>query len=142
MSLLFPLLILHLQLALIPQQTDLLMSHDRRPLSREEEDYYYHQRSQSQGGNTGYYDDNQGNPYAYYSQPQASPDHGRNGSYHEHAIARDRDRDRYYARSEDSDSVGFPFGQPCSRCFFAWLSLRLPCNIEVLEYLLTASFLS
>ena len=81
------------------------MSHDRRPLSREEEDYYYHQRSQSQGGNNGYYDDHQGNPYAFYSQPQSPPDHGRNGSYNDHAIARDRDRERYY---EDSDSVSFP----------------------------------
>ena len=80
------------------------MSHDRRQLSREEEEYYYnHQRSHSQGGNNGYYDDTQGNPYAYYSQPQASPEYSRNSSYRGQEVARNRNKERYY--SEDEDSV-------------------------------------
>ena len=82
------------------------MSHDRRYMSREEEDYHYNQRSQSQGGPNGHYDDMSGNPYAYYSQQQQqAPDHGRHGSYQDHSVARDRDRDRYYAKSDDEDSV-------------------------------------
>ena len=80
------------------------MSPDRRHMSREEEEYYYNQRSHSQPG---YYDDSQGNPYAAYSQPQpqSSPDYGRNGSYREQAVGRDKDRERYY--SEDEDDVGY-----------------------------------
>lgn len=120
------------------------MSHDRRPLSREEEDYYYHQRSQSQGGSNGYYDDSQGNPYAYYSQPQASPDQGRNGIHHEQPIARDRDRDRYYGRSEDSDSVSVSPGQPCglscSGCS-ACYSIRSPYSMRMLELLANGIFI-
>lgn len=98
------------------------MAHERRYRSQQEEDYHYNQRSHSQGAPNGYYDDTQGNPYAYYSQPQAPPDYGRNGSYHEQPVTRDRDRDRYYARSEDDDSVSILAAvmhlQPCKRLKF------------------------
>ena len=119
------------------------MSHDRRPLSREEEEYYYHQRAQSQGGSNGFYDDSQGNPYAFYSQPQAPPDHGRNGPYPDHAVARDRDRERHYARNEDSDSVSCSLGQPCSLGCSTWYSFILECPIALrcLDSLLTVYLL-
>lgn len=93
------------------------MAHDRRQLSREEEEYYYGQRSQPQGAPNGYYDDAQGNPYAYYSQPQTSSDYGRSSAYQGQAIARDRDRDRYYARNDDEDSVSILVVQPGTTMF-------------------------
>ena len=92
------------------------MAHDRRPMSREEEDYYYHQRSHSQGGTNGYYDDTQGNPYAYYSQPQPSPDYGRNDPYRGQEVARDKYRGRYYSEDEDDVSGSNLLALHGSRC--------------------------
>ena len=98
------------------------MSHDRRHMSREEEQYYYNQRSQSQPG---YYDDSQGNPYAYYSQPQPSPDYVRSSSYREQAVTRDRDRERYY--SEDEDDVGHIHQMHSVACFYISSELIISC---------------
>ena len=99
------------------------MAHDRRPMSREEEDYYYHQRSHSQGGNNGHYDDTQGNPYAYYSQPQASPEYVRNEPYRGQEVARDRYRDRYY--SEDEDDVSDSNLLAMRRSRFPWTGCKV-----------------
>lgn len=112
------------------------MSRDRRQLSREEEEYYYNQRSHPQGGNNGYYDDTQGNPYAYYSQPQGSPDYSRNGSYRGQEVARDRNRERYYSEDESDVSVPRPL-QPCTipeSLFERWIAF-LHYNTELTRFL-------
>jgi len=90
----------------------LIMSHDRR-YQQAQEDEHYNTRSSSRhghGGN-GYYDDQQGNPYANYDQQPQQQDYGygyNNGGGRDQQVARNRDRDRY-DRSDDDDYVSASF---------------------------------